>query len=112
MQRDDVHLPSGYLDKIVESIVGAVPTDSIYLFGSYARGDETPESDIDLYVVVADSNARPLRCGAAVRKSLLWMDRPKDVLAESRTNFNELARDLWNVENAVQREGVLLYAAA
>jgi hypothetical protein len=40
------------------------------------------------------------------------MDRPKDVLAESRTNFNELARDLWNVENAVQREGVLLYAAA
>ena len=35
-------LPIDHLDDIVGSIVSTVPTDAIYVFGSYARGEQTP----------------------------------------------------------------------
>ena len=41
------------IDKIadkVQPIAEAYDIDKIYLFGSYARGEATEESDIDLYV--------------------------------------------------------------
>ena len=53
-------LPIDHLDDIVGSIVSTVPTDAIYVFGSYARGEQTPDSDVDLYVVTKDAAKRPL----------------------------------------------------
>jgi predicted nucleotidyltransferase len=40
-----------FLDKIVSLIVSAATPDKIILFGSYARGDNTSKSDIDLLIV-------------------------------------------------------------
>lgn len=110
--RDAIHLPPSYIDRIVKSITEAVPTDSVYLFGSYARGEETPDSDIDLYVITSDDKERPLRYGSLIRQALLWMDRPKDVLTETKRRFEALSHELWNVEHAVKEEGVILYAAS
>lgn len=31
----------------------------LYLYGSYARGEQTPDSDIDVLVVVRDESKRP-----------------------------------------------------
>ena len=43
-------LPIDHLDDIVGSIVSTVPTDAIYVFGSYARGTAKEASDVDLLV--------------------------------------------------------------
>jgi predicted nucleotidyltransferase len=40
---------------IKESILKFVPAKYIYLFGSYAYGNPTEESDIDIYVVTPDN---------------------------------------------------------
>ena len=40
---------------IKESILKFVPAKYIYLFGSYAYGIPTEESDIDIYVVTPDN---------------------------------------------------------
>ena len=42
--------PSGTSKAIVAPIAAAHQVDRIYLFGSYARGDASPSSDIDLRV--------------------------------------------------------------
>jgi predicted nucleotidyltransferase len=42
------------LNNIKESILKFVPARYIYLFGSYAYGNPTEESDIDIYVVTPD----------------------------------------------------------
>jgi predicted nucleotidyltransferase len=42
------------LDDIKESILKFVPARYIYLFGSYAYGAPTEESDIDIYTVIPD----------------------------------------------------------
>jgi predicted nucleotidyltransferase len=42
------------LNNIKESILKYVPARYIYLFGSYAYGDPTDKSDIDIYIVTPD----------------------------------------------------------
>jgi hypothetical protein len=39
------------LAEIVQTIVAEVDPERIYLFGSRARGDERPDSDVDLLIV-------------------------------------------------------------
>jgi predicted nucleotidyltransferase len=42
------------IDDIKDSILKFVPARSIYLFGSYAYGTPTEESDLDIYTVIPD----------------------------------------------------------
>jgi len=42
------------LDIIKKAILASVPAEKIYLFGSYAYGHPTENSDIDIYVVIPD----------------------------------------------------------
>jgi predicted nucleotidyltransferase len=42
------------IEHIKESILKIVPARYIYLFGSYAYGKPTDESDIDIYIVIPD----------------------------------------------------------
>ena len=42
------------LDEISQIIAQTVPVESIYLFGSYAYGTPSKDSDLDLYVVFKD----------------------------------------------------------
>lgn len=46
------------LDRLVEQIVEAVHPLRILLFGSHARTDAGPESDLDILVVVPDGTPR------------------------------------------------------
>ena len=47
--------------KIKDKILNTVKVSKIYLFGSYARGTQTPQSDYDFYVVVPNDSMRPLK---------------------------------------------------
>jgi len=42
------------LDIIKDAVLKTVPAEAIYLFGSYAYGTPTQDSDLDIYVVVPD----------------------------------------------------------
>jgi len=44
------------IDKIIPIIVSLASPDQIILFGSYARGDNTEKSDIDLLIVGTKEN--------------------------------------------------------
>jgi predicted nucleotidyltransferase len=45
-------IPQKAIDQVVEQIVDKFKPQKIILFGSYARGDPRPESDVDLLVVM------------------------------------------------------------
>ena len=49
-------MPENMLDKI-RTYFATQPVDKAWLFGSYARGEQTPDSDVDL-LVAFDKNAR------------------------------------------------------
>lgn len=50
------------LSEIVRRLVAAYEPERIYLFGSKARGDEGPDSDYDLLVVVPDGALPDRKC--------------------------------------------------
>ncbi|MBZ5725410.1 MAG: nucleotidyltransferase domain-containing protein [Acidobacteriia bacterium] len=81
----------------------------IYLFGSVARGDDGPDSDLDFLVVVPDDvPAEKLRPGAG--RAVRGTGFAKDIVPWRKTDFEE--RAAWVVASlpaTVVREGRLLY---
>ncbi len=95
------------LPSAVKAIVDAVHPVRILLFGSQARGDARPDSDVDFLVVVdAGTDRRSTRIEA--RRALASMPFAKDVLVAT---VEDLARPAAGtaIEEAA-REGVELYA--
>lgn len=61
----------------------------VWLFGSLARGDATPRSDVDLLVVVDRDERRPLDRIPDVLRLLTGLDRPADVLVLTAAEWAE-----------------------
>lgn len=99
------------LEKMVQSIITTVPTDTIYIFGSYARGEETKDSDIDLYIVTdkLGNNKIDYSAMADVGMALLWMNRPKDIICLSKDEFSRRSKRSTGLERIVAKEGVRIY---
>ena len=56
-------MPSAEVQKIIPEIqayLATQPVERAYLFGSCSRGEETPDSDIDLLVTYTDSDSLSL----------------------------------------------------
>src|ERR687892_389378 len=75
------------LAEILRRLVEAYQPERVYLFGSKARGDEGPDSDYDLMVVVPDS-APPERRRSRLAYQVLWgTGTAADVLVSTRERF-------------------------
>lgn len=68
----EIGLPAGLLREITGRIVREYAPERIVLFGSRARGDARPDSDIDLFVVMDSRVDRMMR---AVQMDRLFADR-------------------------------------
>ena len=64
------------LEHITASIKAHTNPESIYIFGSYANGAPSSDSDIDIYVVVPDSETDTIELGAKIRMSLSQKKNP------------------------------------
>ncbi|HBJ88247.1 MAG: nucleotidyltransferase domain-containing protein [Prosthecobacter sp.] len=83
--------------------------EQVWLFGSYAWGEPTEDSDLDLVVVVKESDERPLARDQRAHRCLGQLDMPKDVLVKTRQEF-DLYRDVRpSLTYKIVREGRLLH---
>ena len=99
------------LEEIVRRLVAAYNPDRIYLFGSRARGEPSPDSDYDLLVVVPDS-APPERRRSRLAYEVLWGTKTAaDVLVWTREAFEARLHLRASLPSTVLAEGRLLYAA-
>lgn len=100
------------LEIIKDGILKTVPAEAIYLFGSYAHGNPSDDSDLDIYVVVPDSvQENPLDIGAEIRMSLYKKRSvPMDLLVGKASVFNRRKQSL-TLESTIAQNGVLLYGA-
>ena len=101
----------GLAERIISALRHAVPVEEIWLFGSCARGDAKPDSDLDLLVVLADNHglSRPnLACFKAVNH---FPDAPPaDVLAISKSKWVQERRCPFGLFGDAHRQGFCLYA--
>ena len=79
-------MPSAEVQKMIPEIqkyLATQPIERAYLFGSCSRGEETPESDVDLLVTYTDSDSLSLmdisRMMVDLKKRL---NRPVDLVED------------------------------
>ena len=99
------------LDIIKDGILQAVSAEAIYLFGSYAYGTPNEDSDLDIYVVVPDTDIDLVDLRSEIRMNL-WKTKtmPMDLLVGKSSVFNRRKQGL-TLESVVARDGVLLYGS-
>jgi predicted nucleotidyltransferase len=103
------------IDQMTAAIVQAVKPLRIVLFGSYARGDSRPGSDVDFLVVERDGfSGNRGRWGemATIRRALRPFRGPKDVLVFSDSEVRRLETSSAHVVGEAMRDGKVLYEHA
>ena len=100
----------GLFQKMVGAILAAGQPERIILFGSRARGDAQPDSDLDLLIVQAKqpggSRWQKLRC---FRQALRSFPIAKDLLLFRPAEYEYWRDSLNHVVGRAVREGKLLY---
>lgn len=102
-------IPIELLDEIVDRLVKGLRPERIYLFGSQARDQARTGSDVDLLLVVPDSNL-PRHQREAKSYDLLWgITVPVDVIVMTQAEFQRASRVKTSLAATVQSEGKILY---
>jgi uncharacterized protein len=85
--------------------------ETIYLFGSQARGDAGPDSDYDLLLVMPDDAPRDLLDPRLACRILVGTALATDVLLFRRSKFEGQLHLKASLPATIEREGKILYAA-
>ena len=95
--------------RIKDAIVRTVPTEEVYLFGSYAYGTPNPNSDFDFYVVLPEDGLRPGDALTEIGMVVAGIQtKPVDMLGGRKSVF-EKRRQMPSLERTIAMKGVKLY---
>ena len=99
------------IDLIKESVLRTISAEAIYLFGSYANGTPTKDSDLDIYVVVPDDTTDLTERYADIQE-LLWKKKtvPLDLLIGRSRVFNRRKNNP-TLERVIVQKGLLIHGA-
>lgn len=101
--------------EMVDTIVREADPDTVILFGSRARGDARPDSDVDLLIVepgaFGPQNSRRTET-ARLYLALRKLAMPKDLLIYSRDEFERFKASPQHIVACARQEGVVLHARA
>ena len=95
------------IQAIVDQIVAQFHPEKVILFGSHAYGEPTPDSDVDLFVVM-ETEGNPLHTAARISGEI---DHPFaiDILVETPKYLAEALAEKDLFETEVMTKGVVLY---
>jgi predicted nucleotidyltransferase len=103
-------IPRSNIHDFAKRIAREFHPERIILFGSHARGDAGPDSDVDLLVIMAANGKTPYQQAAEIYLKCP-SDFPAEILVRTPEEFEErLQMRDWFMRD-VAREGVTLYAA-
>jgi len=100
------------LDRIVSTLAETGIVTKIILFGSYAKGEETTNSDIDLCVLttIKDEGRRLTETSIEFRVKLLKVQNSAlDLFTRNQDDFFYRAAYVGSLEHEISEEGVVLY---
>ena len=103
------HLPNHLLDQITQKLVVNLNPEQIILFGSYAYGEPTEDSNIDLLVIVAQSDEPRYRRSRQAYKALRGIGISKDILVMTRAEVKRKVSIPSSLINQVLSQGKVLY---
>lgn len=98
------------IEGIIKRIASSYKPEKIILFGSYAYGTPTEDSDMDLLVVIKKSKQPKHQRAREIRKHLWGItDIPKDILVYTREEIDEWKEVEEAFITSVMKKGRVLY---
>jgi uncharacterized protein len=98
------------LSMLLDQVVRIAHPLRIILFGSVARGQVGPESDIDLLVVMPNGTHRR-HTAQRLYASIHHVSVPFDLLVATPSDLDRHCRNVGLIYSAILEEGVEVYAA-
>ena len=102
-------LDQATLDDVIERIVEVAEPEKIILFGSAARGDTDPNSDIDLLVIKEGADALGLM--ARIYRRLRGVGAAVDAIVVSPDDVERYKDSHALIIKPAVRDGVVVYEA-
>jgi len=98
------------LNILKDIIVDTVPVEQIFLFGSYANGTPHADSDLDIYVVIAENaNIREIDAMKLIQRVIRdKKTMPVNVIVSKRNKFNQ-RKSTPTIKRQIAQKGMLLY---
>ena len=99
------------IQELAREFVKKVNPIKIVLFGSFAKGSYTEDSDYDFYLVVDDDRNIAEATREAYRASIYLKKRPVDIVVGTNSRFEKKRRASYSqmIEREVEQYGILLY---
>ncbi len=97
------------LAEITRRLVATYQPEQVVLFGSHAWGEPDENSDVDLLVVLSESNEPAYRRASAGYRSLFGLGVPCDVWVRTREEVLREAPLSTTLTHKIVREGRVLH---
>lgn len=99
------------IEEAKQKLINEFKPKRIYIFGSYAWGNPTEDSDLDMMIITDKCENRLSEMRRAIR-ALRGIGFSKDIIVESELEFIENSKDITKLENDIFNRGYLLYENA
>lgn len=97
------------IDEVTRRLVADLRPEKIILFGSHAWGTPGEDSDVDLYVIVPESDLTPTQRATRAYRSLRGVRVPLDILVKTRAEADRMRRVHASLDCEVMERGRVLY---
>jgi len=97
------------LETIIQAITLNTKIEDIFLFGSWAYGEPKPDSDLDIYLVIPDSDIDICDLNAEIRFALYKkLSFPLDLVIAKKSVFERRSKAL-TLESTIAKQGVRIH---
>ena len=102
-------LQPSLLTELTNRLVNEFDPERVILFGSRVWGQPTSDSDVDLLVIVPESDESPTRRAQRAQRSLGNLRVSTDILVKTRAEVERLNRVTTSLVRRALAEGEVLY---
>ncbi|MCF6183087.1 MAG: nucleotidyltransferase domain-containing protein [Bacteroidales bacterium] len=96
------------INNIIEKIAENYAPEKIIIFGSYAKGEQKADSDLDI-LVIKNTKERFFERVRAVRKAIQPQIIPMDILVYTPEEFEQKKEMINHIVYIINKEGKIFY---
>jgi len=103
------NIPDGLLDDVVKRLVDGLHPEKIILFGSHAYGVPNEDSDIDLLIVISESDEPRYRRAQKAYGYLWGLGVPIELVILTRQEVDQSLNVVTSLARKAVKQGKILY---
>jgi len=98
------------IEEVKKRLVKTYDPIAIYIFGSYAWGTPTEDSDLDLLIVINQSDEKSYSRPRPGQRALFGLGIAKDMIVYTKEEFEKYSCDVTTLCYKIKKDGKVLYA--